>query len=187
VALSSVALVGTSPILFIVAIAVGLTSRGKILYAHERLGMNGRPFRVLKFRSMYTDISGPSLTVDGDARVTPVGKWLRRYKLDELPQLINVLRGDMSLVGPRPEVSRYVNLYREAYETILSIRPGITDFASVAYRHEERVLARSLDPERTYVEEVLPKKIELNLRYVREMSLRTDLRVIIQTLISMAR
>jgi lipopolysaccharide/colanic/teichoic acid biosynthesis glycosyltransferase len=185
--LASVGLLLSAPVLFGVAALIRLTSPGGAIFRQERVGLNGRPFRILKFRTMLIGISGPAITRAGDPRVTPVGRWLRRYKLDELPQLLNVLVGDMSIVGPRPEVGPYVDLYREQYRKILSVRPGLTDFATIVFRNEERTLADSADPERMYVEEILPRKIELYLRYVAEMSFATDIRLIAATLRALAR
>lgn len=171
------------PLLVLFALAVALTSPGGAFFRQVRVGRHGRPFRLLKFRSM-----GPGsealgqLTIGGrDPRITGVGRFLRRTKLDELPQLWNVLKGDMSVVGPRPEVPRYVALYTPEQQVVLSIRPGITGMASLDYVDENELLARSSDPERAYVEEVMPAKLALDLRYVRERSFALDLRIIAAT------
>jgi lipopolysaccharide/colanic/teichoic acid biosynthesis glycosyltransferase len=158
-----------------------------VLFRQVRVGWRGRTFRILKLRTMRQATVGPEVTAGGDARVTHVGRVLRRFKLDELPQLWNVLVGDMSLVGPRPEVPRYVQRFPEAYARILGVRPGITDFAAIAYRDEESILAASSDPEATYVEVVLPAKIALYHRYLAERSLLTDLRLLARTLGAVAR
>ena len=174
-----------SPILLLAAIAIKLDSKGPVFFTQERVGRHFRPFHILKFRSMTQRPATSSLqiTVAGDPRVTRVGRILRRSKLDELPQLFNVLRGDMSLVGPRPEVRKYVELFHSEYEEILKCRPGITDLASIRYRDEERVLAAASDPEREYVERVLPEKIRLAKEYVRRSSFRSDLEVLLMTLL----
>jgi lipopolysaccharide/colanic/teichoic acid biosynthesis glycosyltransferase len=175
-------LVALSPVLAAAAIAVKLGSPGPVLFRHARVGKDGRTFEVLTFRSMRVGGAGPAITTGGDPRVTRVGRLLRRTKLDELPQLWNVLVGDMSLVGPRPEVQRYVDRFAGDYARILSIRPGITDFAAVEYRDEESVLAAAADAEAAYVERVLPAKIRLYHRYLDEMSLKTDVSLVLRTL-----
>ncbi len=179
---SAAGLLTLSPVLVTCAVAVKLMSPGPMLFRHRRVGRLGRPFDLLKFRTMVDRASGLQVTSAGDARITRVGRVLRKYKLDELPQLVNVLRGDMSLVGPRPEVRRYVEQFSREYERILQVRPGITDFAAIEYRDEEQILARSADPERAYVEEVLPAKIRLYERYLAEASLATDIRLIFRTI-----
>jgi lipopolysaccharide/colanic/teichoic acid biosynthesis glycosyltransferase len=169
------------------ALAVKLSSPGPVLFRQTRVGRGGRPFRILKFRSMRDGASGPQVTAGGDDRITPVGRVLRRHKLDELPQLWNVLVGDMSLVGPRPEVQRYVERFAADYERILAVRPGITDRAALEYRDEESVLAAAADPEAAYVSTVLPAKIQLYHRYLDEMSLRTDVTLVLRTLAKLIR
>ena len=172
-----------SPVLFIVAVAIKTTSPGPVLYRQERLGLLGRPFRIFKFRSMVSDADrlGGSLTVGGDCRVTPVGRFLRRHKIDELPQLLNVVLGDMSLVGPRPEVARYVDMYPDSYRRILQVRPGITHRASLAFRNEEQLLAQSDDPDRLYVERVMPYKMMLYVEGLQQRSVLDDVRTIVDT------
>ena len=148
--------------------------------------MRGRPFRIFKFRTMVVDaekIGGPSTAAD-DPRITKVGKFLRKYKWDELPQLFNVLKGEMSFVGPRPEVQHYVDMFTEGEKVILSVRPGITDWASLWNPDEGAVLAGSLDPEKTYMEEIRPTKLRLQLKYVKERSFRGDLSIIYQTIMT---
>ncbi|HQW86875.1 MAG TPA: sugar transferase [Flavobacteriales bacterium] len=171
------------PLLVLFALAVALTSPGGAFFRQVRVGRHGRPFRLLKFRSMRPGSEAlGQLTIGGrDPRITGVGRFLRRTKLDELPQLWNVLKGDMSVVGPRPEVPRYVALYTPEQQVVLSIRPGITGMASLDYVDENELLARSSDPERAYVEEVMPAKLALDLRYVRERSFALDLRIIAAT------
>ncbi|MFY9510933.1 MAG: sugar transferase [Rubrivivax sp.] len=173
------------PLFVVVALLVKLDSPGPVFYRQVRVGRHGKHFRIFKFRTMVTQqLAGAAeITVAGDARVTRVGTWLRRYKLDELPQLIDVLRGTMSLVGPRPEVPRYVALYpEEIRRRLLSVRPGITDFASVRYRNEGDLLSRAADPESEYVHVVLPTKLRYALHYVDNSSLVNDLRVLGLTL-----
>lgn len=173
-----------SPLFLLVALAIKLDGPGPVFYRQERIGRWGRPFKILKFRTMSTgaDRSGPLLTVGGDSRITRVGRWLRRWKLDELPQLVNVVRGEMGLVGPRPEVPRYVALYTEEQARVLSLRPGVTDPASIAYRNENEILSAAGDPEAFYVENVLPNKVRINLEYAAEASLGSNLQVILATL-----
>lgn len=180
---SCVALVLLSPVLGIIALIVSTGSRGGAIYSQERVGKGGRPFRVHKFRSMSLDADKEGqLTVGGrDPRITKAGHILRKTKLDELPQLYNILIGDMSIVGPRPEVPRYVKLYTESQREVLDVRPGLTDYASIAYVNENEILGASEDPERTYIEEVMPHKLELNRKYIRESGLGTDLQIIVRT------
>src|SRR6218665_178408 len=168
---SALGLLLISPLLLVVALWVKLDSPGPVMFRQERVGLRGRSFLIHKFRTMRADAPalGPQITIGKDARITRSGQFLRRTKLDELPQLWDVLRGAMSLVGPRPEVPRYVALYPEDMRRLLlSVRPGITDLASLQYRDESSVLAQSADPERAYVEQVLPAKLALSARYVRE-------------------
>ena len=171
------------PLMAAIALWVRLDSPGPALFRQERVGRGGRLFRIHKFRTMRLhDGSGPQITASGDARITRSGRWLRRSKLDELPQLIDVLAGDMSLVGPRPEVPRYMALYPdEARRRILSVRPGITDRAAIGFRDEERLLADSDNPERTYVEQIMPIKQRLYLDYVAHHSIGGDLRILLAT------
>ena len=189
VALSVAGLVVLSPVLLCCAAAIKLDSPGPVFYRQVRVGRGGREFRIFKLRTMTdgADKRGPEITVGGDARITRVGRVLRKYKLDELAQLINVLLGDMSFVGPRPEVPRYVRLYSEAQRKVLLVRPGITDIASIAYRNENDLLAGSDDPERTYVETVMPAKLELGRQYIEQFSLLGDLRLIMNTIFAVAK
>jgi lipopolysaccharide/colanic/teichoic acid biosynthesis glycosyltransferase len=177
-------LVLIAPLLTLIAIAVKLDSGGPVLFRQERVGRHGEIFRIRKFRSMVQDAPrlGASITVGRDPRITRVGHWLRRYKLDELPQLIDVLVGDMSLVGPRPEVPRYVALYPpEVRERVLSVRPGITDNASLAFIDENAQLAGAADPEKEYTERILPQKLRLYLDYVENQSFARDLAILGRT------
>ena len=173
-----------SPLFLVVAIAIRRSSPGPVFFRQVRVGLRGAPFSMFKFRTMRPDAErfGGQLTVGADPRITPIGHTLRKLKLDELPQLINVVLGDMSLVGPRPEVPRYVALYDERQRGVLAVRPGITDPASIAYRNENALLANATDPEATYVAEVMPAKLEINLAYLERRSLLRDIGVILQTL-----
>lgn len=172
-----------SPFLMVFFFAVALTSSGGAFFRQERVGRGGKLFRVLKFRTMRPGSEAQGqLTIGGrDPRITAVGYFLRKTKLDELPQLWNVLIGEMSVVGPRPEVPKYVALYSAEQREVLSVRPGITGLASIDYIDENEMLGRAVDPERAYVEEVMPAKLALDLRYVRERDFLLDLRVIAAT------
>jgi lipopolysaccharide/colanic/teichoic acid biosynthesis glycosyltransferase len=182
VAVSAIGLLLLSPLFLVAALAVRLTSRGPVFYRARRVGWKGREFAMLKFRSMVNSSGGPGITKKGDARVTRIGRVLRRSKLDELPQLLNVIRGEMNLVGPRPEDPRYVALYDDAQRRILDVRPGITSAASVAYRDEETLLGGDAF-ERVYVETILPEKLRLDLEYERSRTWISDLRIIVRTLL----
>lgn len=173
-----------SPLLLAVAIVVKLEDGGPVFFRQVRVGRDGRPFRIWKFRTMGVDAErrGAAITVGQDPRITRAGRRLRDLKLDELPQLLNVAAGQMSLVGPRPEVPRYVAQYTEAQRAILALRPGITDLASIKYRREGELLAASEDPEATYMREIVPDKIRINLAYAAGAGLWSDLRVILATL-----
>jgi lipopolysaccharide/colanic/teichoic acid biosynthesis glycosyltransferase len=181
--LSALGLLLLAPVLLLIALWVKLDSPGPVFFRQERVGRFGRPFFIHKFRTMRVDNAGLQITVGVDPRITRAGRVLRAAKLDELPQLWDVLRGQMSLVGPRPEVPRYVALYPpQLREIVLSVRPGITDPASLSFRNESELLAAAADPEREYVEVVMPTKLRLAAAYVRRATLRTDLRVILATL-----
>jgi lipopolysaccharide/colanic/teichoic acid biosynthesis glycosyltransferase len=183
VTLALFGLAGASPVLAAAALAVALTSPGPILFRHERIGRRGRRFRLLKFRTMRHGATGLEISAADDVRITPVGRVLRRIKLDELPQLWNVVRGDMSLVGPRPEVPKYVDANDPLWADVLSVRPGLTDPATLRYRHEERLLASvSGDRDRHYREIVLPAKLRESVAYLRRRSWRSDLYVLFGTL-----
>jgi lipopolysaccharide/colanic/teichoic acid biosynthesis glycosyltransferase len=176
------------PLLIAIALWIKLDSPGPVFFRQERVGRGGVLFRIHKFRSMRADapLAGPQLTVGADPRITRAGQLLRRTKLDELPQLIDVLAGSMSLVGPRPEVPRYVALYPAALrDKVLSVRPGITDPASIEYRDESALLARATDPERVYIEQIMPAKLRCAASYVDRMSLANDVRLIGATLRSL--
>ena len=184
---ASLGLLVLSPLLVLVAVLVKLTSPGPVLFRQERIGRGFRPFLICKFRTMAADAprQGGQITFGRDSRITRVGHVLRKMKIDELPQLINVLKGEMSLVGPRPEVPEYVDLFRQDYEEILQARPGITDLASIEYREEAAILGRAEDPRKEYVERVLPDKIRLAKQYVRQSSFSGDLVLIMKTVLSL--
>lgn len=185
IVMSSAALLLLWPLLLVIAVWVKLDSPGPVFFRQERVGRHGVLFRIHKFRTMAHAVvpTGPQITVGADARITGAGQFLRRSKLDELPQLFDVLAGSMSFVGPRPEVPRYVAIYPAALrEKVLSVRPGITDMASLQYRNESELLARASDPEREYREVVLPAKLMLQAQYVDHAGVVTDLRLIALTL-----
>lgn len=169
------------PVLVVVAIAIRCSSPGPVFFCQRRVGRGGVPFRLYKFRTMRHDTGGASITAAGDPRITSIGRFLRHWKLDELPQLLNVLRGEMSLVGPRPEVARYVRLDDPEQQRVLSVRPGVTGASQITFRNEEALLARQSDPESYYVTTLLPAKLALDLEYLRHASLRRDLRLLVQT------
>lgn len=187
IAVAGAGLLATAPLLAGLAIAVRLDSPGPALFRQTRVGRGRRPFRLAKLRTMTARNDGPELTAAADPRVTRIGAFLRRTKLDELPQLWNVLRGDMSIVGPRPEVERYVTSYRPEWLPLLSVRPGITDLASLAFRDEEAVLGVARDRERAYREVVMPLKLALALEGVKRASVMDDLMVIAQTIAAVVR
>ena len=173
-----------SPLLFAVALLIKLDSSGPIFFRQERMGMGFRPFYIYKFRTMVQDapLKGGPLTFGEDPRITRLGRFLRKTKIDELPQLINVLKGEMSFVGPRPEVREFIELFRQDYEEILKIRPGITDLASLTYRHEAELLGQSADPEQEYVNHILPDKLRLAKEYLKRSSFLFDMALILKTL-----
>lgn len=171
------------PFFVIIASCICIESKGGAFYKQLRVGKNSRDFFLYKFRSMYigSDKKG-LLTIGKDSRVSSCGRFIRKYKIDELPQLFNVLKGDMSLVGPRPEVRKYVDLYSEAEKKVLYIRPGITDLASIEFIDENSILAKSLEPEKTYIEEVMPQKLRLNMEFVENYNLKNYFRIIFKTI-----
>ncbi len=174
-----------TPFLLIVGIAVKLSSPGPVFFRSQRVGKNGKMFYMLKFRTMTKDapLRGPVITFGKDPRITKVGAFLRRLKIDELPQLINVLKGEMSLVGPRPEVPEYVRLYTPEQKAVLNLTPGITDPASIKYAQENEILGASPNPEETYLQQVMPEKIRLNLEYARQANLWDDFVTILRTFV----
>lgn len=177
-------LVALSPLFIVVAGAIKLESAGPVFYRQQRVGRGGVLFSIWKFRTMVADAErrGAAITIGNDPRITRLGSLLRQLKIDELPQLINVLVGEMSLVGPRPEVARYVAGYTEAERIVLSLVPGVTDPASLEYRDESALLATKADPEQAYVEEIVPHKIRLNLEYAVQATLWSDVAIIVRTL-----
>lgn len=187
--LSLLGLLFLSPVLILLALLVKLDSKGPVLYKQVRVGKGNEDFRLWKFRSMKvaSDKKGLLTVGNKDNRITRVGYYLRKYKLDELMQLVNVLKGDMSLVGPRPEVRKYVDMYNQEQLTVLNVQPGITDYASLEYINENEILARSDDPEATYINEVMPAKLKLNMRYIAEAGVVTDLKIILRTIMKILR
>lgn len=188
--LASLGLIALAPVFAAIALWVKLDSPGPVFFRQVRIGQHGRPFRIHKFRTMVSS-SGPApmqITVGDDSRITRSGRFLRRFKLDELAQLVDVVLGSMSLVGPRPEVPKYVALYPEAVrDVVLSVKPGITDSASIRFRNESEILANAADPEREYVETILPVKLRHYVQYVNTRTLAGDLRIILETLSAIAR
>ena len=173
-----------SPFLFILSIAIIIESKGGIFYLQTRVGKNNKDFKLYKFRSMQinSDKKGLLTIGDKDNRITKIGKFIRKYKLDELAQLLNVIKGDMSLVGPRPEVRKYVDLYNKKQLKVLSVKPGVTDYASIEYRNENEILAKSDNPEKDYIEEVMPYKLELNMKFINDRSLYNYFKIIFITI-----
>lgn len=187
--LSLVGLVVLAPIFIVLAIWIKIDSKGSVFYKQVRVGQNGIDFGLFKFRSMVVDADKKGLiTVGGrDPRITRSGYFIRKYKLDELPQLINVLVGDMSLVGPRPEVRKYVDLYTYEQQKVLSVKPGITDYASIEYMDENEILGKSSDPEKTYIEEIMPEKIKYNMKYILNKNVSEYFKIIFLTLLKIVR
>lgn len=171
------------PFFLIISCWVALDSKGGVFYKQERIGKNRKPFQLLKFRTMRPDSFGKgALTIGSrDPRITGIGYYLRKFKLDELPQLLNVLQGDMSFVGPRPEVKKYVDMYSDEQLKVLSVSPGITDYASIKFRNESDLLATAADPEKMYTEEIMPEKLRLNLEYINDNSVWKDVMIIFNT------
>jgi lipopolysaccharide/colanic/teichoic acid biosynthesis glycosyltransferase len=186
IVVAGLALIVLAPLLLLVALLIKLDSRGPILFKQERIGKGFRPFSIYKFRTMRDGAHATSsLTIGADPRITRAGKYLRASKIDELPQLLNVVKGDMSLVGPRPEVPRYVELFRPDYEHILKVRPGLTDLASLKYSDEASILGQSANPEEDYVVRLLPDKIRLANEYIQRSSLLFDAKLIVETIIKL--
>ncbi|MDX1651677.1 MAG: sugar transferase [Brumimicrobium sp.] len=177
---ASIVLLLFLPFGIIISLLIFLTSRGGVFYTQERIGKNGKPFKLLKFRTMRKDAdkSGKLTVGMRDSRITKIGYFLRKYKLDEFPQFINVLKGNMSVVGPRPEVKEYTDLYSDEQRKVLNVKPGITDYASLEYYDENRLLGESDNPRETYIREIMPAKIELNQKYIKNPTLRNDLKII---------
>ena len=189
VVISGGALLVIWPVLLLIALAIKIDDPGPVFYRQVRVGKDGKEFRIYKFRTMVVDADkkGLAITVGRDRRITRMGAILRKTKLDELAQLINVFTGEMSFVGPRPEVPKYVNMYTPYQRQVLLVRPGITDYASIAYRNENDLLEGAEDPEKMYIEKIMPDKIELNMKYLREISPIADIRLILSTIVAVIR
>jgi lipopolysaccharide/colanic/teichoic acid biosynthesis glycosyltransferase len=186
---SAIGLLVLWPVFLVIAVLITLEDGGPVFYRQERIGYKGRPFKIWKFRTMVVnaDKLGKPLTVGRDPRITRVGYWLRKFKLDELPQLLNVLLGEMSLVGPRPEVPQYVALYTPEQRKVLDLVPGITDPASIKFANEAELLAEASNPEKFYIEHIMPTKIRLNMEYASHATLWSDILVILKTLVRIVR
>ena len=184
---SLIGVIVLSPLLLIIAILIKISSPGTVFYRGLRAGKDFKPFKIFKFRTMKAEaekLGGPS-TAGDDPRLTRIGKFLKKWKIDELPQLLNVIKGEISLVGPRPEVLEYAKLYQGEEKIVYTIKPGITDFASLWDVHEEEILKGSPDPEKTYLEKIRPEKVKLQMKYVKEMSLYTDIKIIWRTFLKL--
>ena len=186
---SLLGLIVLSPIFVIIALCIVLDSRGGVFYRQVRVGRDGKDFRLFKFRSMASGADNKGLITVGakDSRVTRVGYFLRKYKLDELPQLLNVVRGEMSLVGPRPEVRKYVDMYTVEQHKVLAVVPGITDYASIEYADENTILGQASDPDRAYVEQIMPDKIRYNMKYINNRCLKEYFKIIFLTLMKIVK
>ena len=184
---SLIGLICLFPFFIFISFFIFITSKGGVFFVQLRVGKNNKDFKLYKFRTMFLNSDSKGLLTVGnnDKRITKLGYYLRKNKLDEFPQLINVLNGTMSIVGPRPEVRKYVNLYNSEQKSILDVKPGITDLASLMYYNENEILANSVNPEQTYINEIMPIKLELNKQYINEMSLLTDLKIIFKTFIKL--
>ena len=185
---SGIGLFFLSPILLLIILFIKLSSKGNVFYFQNRMGKNNQAFKLFKFRTMYADSDKKGLITVGmnDSRITPIGYYLRKYKIDELPQLLNVLIGNMSIVGPRPEVEKYTKLYNQEQLKVLSVKPGITDLASIKYSNENEILAKFENPEQAYIEQIMPDKLNLNLEYIKRQSLWFDIKIIFATLFKIA-
>lgn len=182
---STLGIIILSPVLIIISIMIKKGSDGPVFFKQIRVGENGEDFEILKFRTMVVDAEklGKQITVGNDNRITKIGSFLRKYKLDELPQLINVFKGDMSLVGPRPEVPRYVKLYNAEQRKVLEVKPGITDLASIRYKDENALLGKAENPEEFYINTIMPDKLELNLEYIKKSNVFFDIYIIVKTIL----
>jgi len=182
--LSIPSLIILSPVYLLSAILIKLDTPGPILFSQDRVGQNGKPFRLYKFRTMVKDAAkiGPPVTTADDPRITKTGRLLRKFKVDEMLQVMNIVKGDISVIGPRPEVKKYIDIFAEEYKDILKIKPGMTDYALIAFRNEEDILSRFQNVEEGYIKEVMPEKIKLYRQYLSEMSLRTDIKIFFQTI-----
>ena len=181
---SLIGLIILSPLIFIISILIIIDSKGGIFYKQKRVGKNNKDFYLIKFRTMKTGADKQGLLTVGskDSRITKVGFFLRKHKLDELPQLINILKGDLSFVGPRPEVRKYIELYDERQKQVFKVKPGLTDYASLEYINESEILSKAANPEKVYIEKIMPAKLELNLKYINESGIKTDMKIIYKTL-----
>jgi lipopolysaccharide/colanic/teichoic acid biosynthesis glycosyltransferase len=181
---SILCLVFLSPLILVIGLFIIFDSKGGIFYSQQRVGKNNKDFNLLKFRTMVTGAEKNGLLTIGenDHRITRTGKWLRKYKLDELPQLINIIKGEMSFVGPRPEVRKYVDLYTVEQKKVLSVKPGLTDYGSLKYFNENEILATHHDSEKIYIEKIMPEKLALNLHYIETRGMVNDLKIIIKTI-----
>ncbi|MCD4791146.1 MAG: sugar transferase [Bacteroidales bacterium] len=181
---SLLSLIILSPLFLIIAFLIKIDSKGGAFYIQKRVGKNNKDFNLIKFRTMFvkSDRQGLLTVGERDNRITGIGKCIRKYKIDELPQLINILKGEMSFVGPRPEVRKYVELYDDRQKQVLSVKPGLTDYASLEYVNENKILAGFSDPEKAYIEQIMPAKLELNLQYIKEQGILADFKIIIKTL-----
>lgn len=177
------------PFGLLIALCIMVDSRGKVVYRQNRVGRNNVDFQLYKFRTMCNEADKGSLITIGadDMRITKVGAFLRKYKIDEFPQFLNILKGEMSVVGPRPEVRKYVNMYTPEQMRVLSVRPGLTDYASIRYVNENELLAKSTNPEQTYIQEIMPDKLKLNLKYIDEQSIGVDCKIMWQTVMAIIR
>ncbi len=187
--LSLTGLIIFAPFFLVIAVLIKKEDGGSVFFRQVRVGQNGRPFKIYKFRTMVENAErlGAKVTKEDDPRITEIGKFLRKYKIDELPQLINVLKGEMSLVGPRPEVPKYVELFKEDYKEILKVKPGITDYASLEYKDENKLLKGAENPEEIYIKEILPVKIKYYKRYIKDISFITDIKLIIKTIMGIVK
>ena len=181
ICVSSVALVLLTPLFLLISIMIKVGSKGRVFFIQKRVGKDFREFDLYKFRTM-RDEEGLEITAKDDPRITKIGRFLRKTKIDELPQLLNVLKGDMSLVGPRPEVKKYVEIKKDEYQKILTVKPGITDLAAIEFSNEEEILANFADREKAYINEILPKKIELYLKYIENITFKNDISIMIKTI-----
>lgn len=174
------------PFGLLIALLIVVDSKGSVIYRQSRVGRNNVDFLLYKFRTMCVEADkGSQITIgEDDVRITRVGAFLRKFKLDEFPQFLNILKGEMSIVGPRPEVRRYVDMYTPEQLRVLSVRPGLTDYASIRYVNENAILSASSDPEKTYIEEIMPDKLSLNLKYIDEQSLWVDMKIMLRTLVA---
>lgn len=182
---SGLGLIVLSPFLLFVALRIKMGSDGPVFFKQIRVGEKGKEFKILKFRTMVVDAEklGRQITVGNDNRITKIGAFLRKYKIDELPQLINVFKGDMSLVGPRPEVPRYVNMYTDEQRKVLDVKPGITDLASIRYRDENELLGKAENPDEFYINTIMPDKLALNMEYINKSNVFLDIYIILQTIL----